>query len=202
MPKLHKLNKRFLKRQGYKECLANGLRLQTHEKEVKVNNAATNLRSNNQPNGGESLLNGRKEEKSKMNNNRKTGVKRRRSPDVETSSADESNRNNGNRNHARGSTNNSSTNMAMSTEAPAAAASVNLKRRDQQNIIWVRIGLTDHPAYELYNPDNPNSNDSSNVWVEYASNGDKECVQRSNIKTGLQDRRRHRPNYDETGRRK
>lgn len=201
MPKLHNVSKRFLKRQGYRECLANGQKIQgQQEGEVKVNNTSTSLsKSNNQPNGGESLLNGTKREKSKINNdNRETGVKRRH-PDVEASSAVELNQSNGNSNHIRGSANVTSLSAAP---AAAAAASVNLKRRDQQNLIWVRIGLTDHPAYELYNPDNPNNNDSTTVWVEYASNGDKECVQRSQIKTGLQDRKRNRPNYDETGRRK
>eukprot|EP00574_Skeletonema_japonicum_P006256 CAMPEP_0201725218 /NCGR_PEP_ID=MMETSP0593-20130828/8685_1 /ASSEMBLY_ACC=CAM_ASM_000672 /TAXON_ID=267983 /ORGANISM="Skeletonema japonicum, Strain CCMP2506" /LENGTH=198 /DNA_ID=CAMNT_0048216561 /DNA_START=313 /DNA_END=906 /DNA_ORIENTATION=- len=197
MPKLHNVSKSFLKKQGYKECLVNGQRIQGKEEgEVKVKNATTSLaKSNNQPSGGESLLNGTKKEKSKINNNRETGMKRRR-PDVESSSAVEWNQNSGTTDHSRGSKNTTTT---TSSAAPAAAAaSVNLKRRNQ-HIIWVHIGTTDHPAYELYNPDNP-GNDSSTVWVEYVSNGAKECVHRNQIKTGLQDRKRHRPNYDETGR--
>lgn len=214
MPKLHNVSKRFLKRQGYKECLANGQRIQGQEEgQVKVNNTtkATSLssKSNNQPiSGGESLLNNgmKKEKKSKNNNNRETGVKmKRRRPEVsEASSADdEFNHTNGTINHRRDTTTSTTSSSAAPAPVAAATASVNLKRKDQQHIIWVRIGLTDHPAYELYNPDNPgNNNDSSTVWVEYASNGDKECVQRSQITTGLQDRKRRRPNYDETGRRK
>ena len=42
---------------------------------------------------------------------------------------------------------------------------------------------------------NGNNNDGSTVWVQYTSNGVNECVSRSQIKNGLQDRKRHRPTY-------
>ena len=132
-------------------------------------------------------MNGNKKEKSKINNGA-TGLKRRL-PDVESSSAIDL-KNNGDGNHNQRPTN---TTTSVAPAAAAAGASVNLVRRNQ-NIIWVRIGLTDHPAFELYNPDNPD-NDGSTVWVQYTSNGVNECVSRSQIKNGLQDRKRHRPTY-------
>mmetsp|Transcript_28936 Transcript_28936/g.49298 ORF Transcript_28936/g.49298 Transcript_28936/m.49298 type:complete len:202 (+) Transcript_28936:447-1052(+) len=199
MPKLHYVSKRFLKKEGYRECLANGQRIQGQQDadQVQVNNTTTINNATksvvgesniNQQGGGGSLLNGNKKEKSKINN-RETGVKRRR-PDVESSSAIDLNQTNGSGNHNQGPAN-STTSVAPA--AAAAGASVNLVRRNQ-NIIWVRIGLTDHPAFELYNPDNPD-NDGSTVWVQYTSNGVNECVSRSQIKNGLQDRKRHRPTY-------
>eukprot|EP00984_Skeletonema_dohrnii_P007739 scaffold2848_cov222-Skeletonema_dohrnii-CCMP3373.AAC.2 len=174
MPKLHYVSKRFLKKEGYRECLANGQRIQGQDvnNTTTINNATKSVvgESNNQHGGGASLLNGNKKEKSKIN--RATGLKRRH-PDVESSSLIDLNQTNGSGNHNQRPAN------ATTSVAPAAAAagaSVNLVRRNQ-NIIWVRIGLTDHPAFELYNPDNPD-NDGSTVWVQYTSNGIENAIVR------------------------
>ena len=192
MPKLHHVSKRFLKDKGYSKCLTNGQRIQGQEKDPSqgINNATTsNGKSNNQPRGGGSLLNDMKKEKFKINK-RENGVKRRRS-DVEASAAVDTNQINVESNRTRSSM---STNTAAMAPA-AAGASLNLQIR-KQNIIWVRIGKTDHAAHEMYNPDYPdNDSDNPNVWVKYTSNGQIECVSRSQIQTRLQDRKRHSPTY-------
>ena len=94
-------------------------------------------------------------------NNRAAGLKRRRT-DMEASSKIDLNQTNGSGNHNQGPAN--TTSSAAPAAAAATGASINLVRRNQ-NIIWVRIGLTDHPAFELYNPDNPDNNGST-VWVQ------------------------------------
>lgn len=86
MPKLHYVSKRFLKKEGYRECLANGQRIQGQDADqVQVNNTTTINNATksvvgesniNQQGGGGSLLNGNKKEKSKINNGA-TGLKRR-----------------------------------------------------------------------------------------------------------------------------
>jgi hypothetical protein len=208
MPKLHYIPKKFLKKEGYRNCLGNSQRIQRQEEEVNNTNDATCLgvdssKNDNQHGGGESLsfsyLNDKKEEKSSIINTTTVGVKRKKSnegesPDIQT------NQNGGsiiNGNLNDGTTTASIALLSAGAAAAAAAstASVNLQRRNNQNIIWVRIGATDHPAFELYNPDNPDNDSSSTVWVQYTSNGMSECVSRSQIKHGLQDRKRHRPNY-------
>ena len=89
----------------------------------------------------------------------------------------------------------------------AAAASVkNLKRKNHNTIIWVRIGKTDHQAYELYNPNNvissKNYNNDNNeeeegstmIWVEWLTTGKRECVYENQInRNGLEGRKRSRP---------
>eukprot|EP00986_Skeletonema_menzelii_P013015 scaffold7368_cov144-Skeletonema_menzelii.AAC.6 len=197
MPKLHHISKRFLKDQGYRKCLANGQRIQGQETTdlvQGVNNTATSHgKSNNHPRGGGSLLNGMKKEKSTIKK-RENGAKRRRSDEVEASAAVETNQINVESNHNRSST---STSTAALAPAAAAAASLNLQIR-KQKIIWVRIGKTDHAAHEMYNPDNPDDdhdNPGSTVWVKYTSNGQVECVSRSQIQIRLQDRKRRSPTY-------
>jgi hypothetical protein len=202
MPKLHYISQKFLKEQGYRECLANSQRIQRQdgEEDQKVNNTnnATCLggkSNNNQQGRGESLLKNGNKQESNSKINTKMGVKRKH-PNGEEFSAIETNQNSSNDNlNGRPASITSSIAPTVGA-APSAAvgASVNLQRRNQ-NIIWVRIGATDHPAFELYNPDNPDNNDSSTVWVQYTSNGINECVSRSQITRGLQDRKRNRPNY-------
>ena len=81
----------------------------------------------------------------------------------------------------------------------AAAAGVFCLKRKNNALIWVEVGHTTHPAYELQNPHNPSSDSgssSSTVWVEWASNGKKESIFRHQIvKGGLGARHRHKPNY-------
>lgn len=76
---------------------------------------------------------------------------------------------------------------------PVAAGLSDLKRKSNE-VIWVREGKTEHPAYELQSISaNPN-NDTCNV--EWVSNGKRECIYKEQIvKNGLQARKRQRPNY-------
>jgi len=79
--------------------------------------------------------------------------------------------------------------------AVAASNISDLKRKNGEEVIWVRVGNTDHAAYILRNPD---GTDTANdmIWVEWASNMDKERVFKHQIvKDGLQARKRRRPNY-------
>jgi hypothetical protein len=88
------------------------------------------------------------------------------------------------------------------------AASVKNLKRKNHNTIWVRIGKTDHQAYELYNPNNVissknNINDnneeeeekgSTMIWVEWLTTGKRECVHENQInRNGLEGRKRSRP---------
>lgn len=192
MPKLHHISQRFLKEEGYRKCLANGQRIQGQETDPLqgLNNpTATYGESNNQPRGGGSLLNGMKKEESKKVNKRENGVKRRR-PDVEASAEVETNPTTNIDSNIRGSTSSTTT----ASVAPAAAGVPSNLQKRNENIVWVRIGATDHPAHLMENPDDPN-NDGSTVWVKYTSNGQVQCVERSQIQTKLQDRKRHRPTY-------
>ena len=95
--------------------------------------------------------------------------------------------------HNEGQMNTITTSSMQPTVAAAAGVSTILQRRSN-DCIWVQIGQAQHPAFELYNPENPD-HDSSTVWVEYTSNKQRECVSRSQIKYGLQDRRRQRPKF-------
>lgn len=194
MPKLHHISQRFLKEEGYRKCLANGQKIQgqeTNPLQGLNNPTASYDESNNQPRGGESLLNGMKKEEPKKVIKRQNGVKRRRS-DVEASAeVDTLNRTTNIDTDIKGSTRSTTT----ASVAPAAAGvPSNLQKRNHNMIIWVRIGATDHPAHLMENPDDPN-NDGSTVWVKYTSNGQVQCVERSQIQTKLQDRKRHRPTY-------
>ena len=49
---------------------------------------------------------------------------------------------------------------------PAATASVSSLKRKHDELIYVRIGTTEHEAFELENPANPGEHDT--VWVEWA----------------------------------
>ena len=204
MPKLHHISKKFLEKHSYRQCLANSQRIkhqQNHDIDLKP---ASNTSNNHHHGGGqESLLNGtKKKEESKI----EVGAKKishaessieEVEVDVlsivdETCHQNVANNNNGCYNG--GHMNTTTAAMPPPPAAAAAGVSTNLKRRENQDCIWVRIGTTDHPAFELYNPDNPdNTADSSTVWVEYTSNQERECVSRSQIKYGLG--KRHRPNY-------
>ena len=187
MPKLHYISKKFLKEQGCTQCLASSQKIQEGQEEDHDNSDAihSTTTSNNH-------------DKSKLKAE-EVGEKRRYPSSAETPS--EVNMTNTNQNCSNASNYFNYNRGHMDTTAlmaPAAAAAAgvsnNLQRRNQHHI-WVRIGATDHAAFELCNPDNPYNNDSSTVWVEYVSNGDKECVSRSQISHGLQDRKRKRPNF-------
>ena len=192
MPKLHHISQRFLKEEGYRKCLANGQKIQgqeTNPLQGLNNPTASYGESNNQLRGGGSLLNGMKKEESKKVNKRENGVKRR-CPDVKASAEVETNPTTNIDSNIRGLT---SITTAASVAPAAAGVPSNLQKRNHM-ICWVRIGATDHPAHLMENPDDPN-NDGSTVWVKYTSNGQVQCVERSQIQTKLQDRKRHRPTY-------
>ena len=78
----------------------------------------------------------------------------------------------------------------------------NLKRISDE-IIWIREGKAEHPAYLLQDWIDTSSGSSSDssimnnmLWVEWASNGRKELIHKHQIvKGGLQERKRHRPGY-------
>lgn len=89
------------------------------------------------------------------------------------------------------------------TTSPAPAPCLKRKSND---LIWVRVGITNHPAYELqyYNDGKTNETgvdtntaaSKSITWVEWASNGKREPINKDQIvKEGLQARKRQRPNY-------
>ena len=72
------------------------------------------------------------------------------------------------------------------------------KQNQQRSLIYVKIGKTEHPAFELLPDDAPaaTSKDSDSVWVKWASNGKKECVFKHQIvRDGLQARKRKQPDY-------
>mmetsp|Transcript_33283 Transcript_33283/g.69999 ORF Transcript_33283/g.69999 Transcript_33283/m.69999 type:complete len:195 (-) Transcript_33283:623-1207(-) len=76
--------------------------------------------------------------------------------------------------------------------ATGRCASIGHLKRKSEELIYVKIGNTEHQAFELENPDNLGENDT--VWVEWAMTGGKECVLRHQImKDGLQARKRQRP---------
>lgn len=196
MPKLHNISKKFLKEQGYNQCLANSQRIVQQQHQQRQEEHQSNVRHtdtiNNHKNEGESF--GKiQEDESKM----KAGTKRSYPDEVEVdvlSPIDETNRQGlYNYNYHNEGQMNTTTSSMQPTVAAAAGVSTILQRRSN-DCIWVQIGQTQHPAFELYNPDNPDF-DSSTVWVEYTSNKQRECVSRSQIKYGLQDRRRQRPKF-------
>ena len=206
MPKLHNISKKFLKEQGCNQCLANSEKIvQQHQQQDDFQQGQHQHRSNvrhtdsiNHQNEGKSSGNnsGIEEDESKM----KAGRKRSYPEEVEVdvlSLVDETNHQSGViKNYYNEGEMNTTTTTTSSMQPPVAAAagvSTILQRRSD-DCIWVQIGQTQHPAFELYNPDNPD-HDSSTVWVEYTSNKQRECVSRSQIKYGLQDRRRQRPKF-------
>jgi len=73
------------------------------------------------------------------------------------------------------------------------------QHRQTTNLIYVKIGNTEHPAFELFGEDAPAAltKDSNSVWVKWISNGKKECVFRHQIvPDGLQaQRKRKQPDY-------
>lgn len=202
MPKLHNISKKFLKEQGYNQCLANSQRIvQQHQQRQdgrqeknRSNVRHTNTINSHQNCEGDGNSGGIQEDESKM----KAGTKRSYPEEVEVdvlSPVDETNRqglDNYNYHNEEGQMNTTTSSM-QPTVAAAAGVSTILQRRSNE-CIWVQIGQTQHPAFELYNPENPD-HDSSTVWVEYTSNKQRECVSKSQIKYGLQDRRRQRPKF-------
>lgn len=73
------------------------------------------------------------------------------------------------------------------------------QHRQTTNLIYVKIGNTEHPAFELADDDAPaaTAKGSNSVWVKWVSNGKKECVFRHQIvPDGLQaQRKRKQPDY-------
>jgi len=74
-------------------------------------------------------------------------------------------------------------------------------RRVNDEVIWVLVGKSEHPAYLLNDGSSSSSSSSSSVnngmvWVEWLSNGRKECIAKQQIVIGgLQSRKRSRPNH-------
>ena len=201
MPKLHNISKKFLKEQGYNQCLANSQKILHQQHQQRQEEHRSNVRHtdtiNNHKNEGESSgkNSGIQEDESKM----KAGTKLSYPEEVEVdvlSPVDETNHqsvNNYNY-YNEGQMNTTTTASSMQPTVAAAAGVSTILQRRSNDCIWVQIGQTQHPAFELYNPENPD-HDSSTVWVEYTSNKQRECVSRSQIKYGLQDRRRQRPKF-------
>ena len=75
--------------------------------------------------------------------------------------------------------------------AAAAAAGVSSLKRKHDELIYVRIGTTEHKAFELENPANPGEHDT--VWVEWAISRKKECIYRHQIVRGGLPARKRRP---------
>ncbi len=200
MPKLHHISKKFLKEQGYNQCLANSQRIvhQRHQQhDGQQGEHRSNLRHNNTINSHQNYEgdgnSGIQEDESQMKAGRKQSYPEEVEVDV-LSLIDETNRQGlDNYNYHNEGQLNTTTSSMQPTVAAAAGVSTILQRRSN-DCIWVQIGQTQHPAFELYNPENPD-HDSSTVWVEYTSNKQRECVSRSQIKYGLQDRRRQRPKF-------
>jgi len=201
MPKLHNISKKFLKEQGYNQCLANSQKILHQQHQQRQEEHRSNVRHtdtiNNLKNEGESSgkNSGIQEDESKM----KAGTKLSYPEEVEVdvlSPVDETNHQGlDNHNyHNEGQMNTTTTTSSMQPTVAAAAGVSTILQRRSNDCIWVQIGQTQHPAFELYNPENPD-HDSSTVWVEYTSNKQRECVSRSQIKYGLQDRRRQRPKF-------
>ena len=56
----------------------------------------------------------------------------------------------------------------------------------------MRIGATEHEAFELENSANPGEHET--VWVEWIATGKKQCISRHQIvRNGLQARKRKPP---------
>ena len=68
--------------------------------------------------------------------------------------------------------------------------------RKSNQTIWVKIGKTNHPAYELLDLGKPAAvNDGDVTWVEWQSSGEKQCVQTNQIEQELRPRKRRKPSY-------
>lgn len=77
-------------------------------------------------------------------------------------------------------------------EGSAACASVGNLRRKSEELIYVKIMNTEHPAYELENPDYPEEHEL--VWIEWLTTGKKQCINRYQIiKDRLRARKRQQP---------
>jgi len=122
-----------------------------------------------------------------------SGLDRSASDNDESCCNSKQNRNN----HIDDNTNNTQSRKRPCKSPPVIPS--NLKRISDE-IIWIQEGKAQHPAYILQDC-TTQSNDilfmSSNmVWVEWVSNGKKECIYKHKIvQDGLQARKRHRPDY-------
>ena len=70
-------------------------------------------------------------------------------------------------------------------------------RRVNDDVIWVLVGKSEHPAYLLGDTSSSSSSSINGmVWVEWLSNGRKECIAKHQIVIGgLQSRKRSKPNH-------
>jgi len=76
--------------------------------------------------------------------------------------------------------------------ARARQAGISNLKRKHNELIYVRIGTTEHEAFELENSANPGEHET--VWVEWIATGKKQCISRNQIvKNGLQARKRKPP---------
>jgi len=88
--------------------------------------------------------------------------------------------------------------IVMKPEKVCAVTPSDLRRVNNE-VIWVLVGKSEHPVYLL---DDSTSTSSSSVndmvWVEWLSNGRKECIAKHQIVIGgLQSRKRSRPTHME-----
>ena len=93
---------------------------------------------------------------------------------------------------------------SQSTGRKCAACASDLKRKSD-DIIWIRVGKTDHPAYEMIRSRNNSCtthliDPDDMMWIEWVNTGEFEGIFKQQIlKDGLQPRTRKRPNYFHDG---
>lgn len=189
------MKKKKLEECGLKWCLDNGHALQiTDEEEGEKEGNVGDLVSSKEA----AMLSPKT---NRMNNNA-------RSPNHQKSDADVQPKQDGNNyessstsspNNSRDRDHGEEKDQPCSRVATTAASFKNLKRKNQ-DAIWVRLGRTEHQAYELYDPNDNKSNCDEDgnitVWVEWVSTGKKgSCLENQINRNGLQARKRSRPNY-------
>ena len=90
-------------------------------------------------------------------------------------------------------------NRKVTSSLPKATPDITCKlKRISDEVIWIREGKAEHPAYMLQDSSSNNTTDDDTdiVWIEWLSNAKKECIYKHQIvKDGLQSRKRQRPNY-------
>lgn len=218
MPTEYYVKKTELNERGLRWCLANGYAVLTNQEEIHEGKEegggaiATTVSNNNGSDLGQIIDDA---EESKLSLETTTNNDDNSNPNLNAAtqskeakkeatlpSASPNNNTSDRDDHQKRDDDNSTTKQHRKATTAAAASVKNLKRKNH-NTIWVRIGKTDHQAYELYNPNNniPSNNDkneeeegSTMIWVEWLTTGKKECVHENQInRNGLEGRKRSRP---------
>jgi hypothetical protein len=221
MPTEYYVKKTELNERGLRWCLDNGyavLRNQEENQDGKEEGAIATALSNNNDSDLGQIIDDAEESKlslgettttnddnSNPNLNNAATQSKEKEKGAKLTSASSSNETSDRDDRQKRDDDNSTTKQHR--KAIAAAASVKNLKRKNHNTIWVRIGKTDHQAYELYNPNNvissKNNNNDNNeeeeegstmIWVEWLTTGKKECVPENQInRNGLEGRKRSRP---------